>query len=91
MRATAKIKWDGDEANLVWEDGMLSGDQRAIDFATTVDWEAYGPFGGLGLGCNERRTIPIPSRLQEPMTGRQSPTPCKDSDGHLQVLTEGHE
>ena len=52
MRVTAKVKWDGDEANLVWENGKLSGDHRAIDFATTVDWEAYGPFGGLGLDCD---------------------------------------
>ena len=29
-----------------WDDGKLSCDQQAIDFANTVDWEAYGPFGG---------------------------------------------
>jgi hypothetical protein len=58
MRTAAKVKWDGDEANLVWDDGMLSGDQRAIGFAPTVDCEAYGPFGGLGLDCGDPKHNP---------------------------------
>jgi hypothetical protein len=58
MRTAAKVKWRDEVMKLVWEDRKLSGDQWAVDFATTFDWEAYGPFGGRGPDCDDPKDNP---------------------------------